>query len=164
MSDFYDAFGEDAARAIREERRAYDEKMIEQYGSVPMFHPNARGPIKPGDSELLVYGECPCHPQNPWRAAMPEGSMWPRCPNCGERVKPPSPDPEHPGDHGDRLAYVGKLMPEGDAVAALRRRLPLLERLFPALHRRRRWKRLKKTIENEIRQRREADEKAAERA
>ncbi len=56
-----------------------------------------------GDRELLVYGECECG----WRMAAPEGSLWPLCPNCCIRVRPPK---------TDRWGYVADLMLEVDAV------------------------------------------------
>jgi hypothetical protein len=63
---------------------------------------------------FLVYGECECG----WTMAAPEGSSWPKCPECGTQVLPPRHTPEGPGDHGDRQAYV--LLPEGEALARAR--------------------------------------------
>lgn len=122
--------GEAARVAIAAENRA----------NTAVEHPDwePRLPLRPhmgrehppdGLTELLVYGECPCNPTMPWRCACPEGARWPRCPLCGERVKPPAPEPFKYKTAAElrawrqangRRGYVATLMDEGDALTGVR--------------------------------------------
>lgn len=68
--------------------------------------------MDPIRTEFLVYGECECG----WSCACPEGSRWPKCPQCGKLVLPfrnlPGPNPDHPQGYG----YVAEMYPEVEAV------------------------------------------------
>lgn len=64
-----------------------------------------------GETEFLVFGECGCG----WRAALPEGAIWPLCPNCGVQVLPAT-GSEH------RLGYAAQLMPEQEAYGLAKAR------------------------------------------
>jgi hypothetical protein len=63
--------------------------------------------------EFLVRGECSCG----WFMAAAEGSMWPKCPTCGEQVLPPRTD--FPQQAVGREGYIAIRLPEDEAVGAV---------------------------------------------
>ena len=71
------------------------------------------GPPVGGQTVLLVAGECE---ECKWRVAVPEGDVWPACPECGEQVMPPS----HQTDWlegNDRSGYAATYFSrEADAI------------------------------------------------